>query len=305
MEATSLVRVGRDAHSFVALFLDGRTDTTVRAYQSDLADFARWAHVEVADAMTLLLGSGAGAANETVMRYRNDLSRTKKPNTVNRRIATLRSIVAFARTIGLIDWQLAVRGVKSEVYRDTRGPGVAFIRRMIHTLEARGDAKSIRDRAIVRLLFDCALRRAEVVSLDVEHIDLEGQRLSVLRKGRAEREAIGLPEPTWRVLKDWLALRGSAAGPLFTNFDRAGKGERLTAGSLYRLVRRLGSDLGRRVRPHALRHTAITAALEATGGDVRSVAKFSSHRSIQTVLRYDDERRDVGGEVARLVADSI
>jgi len=96
-------------------------------------------------------------------------------------------------------------------------------------------------------------------------------------------------------------------GPLFTNFDRAGKGARLTGHSLYRIVRGIGrkAGLSTPVRPHGLRHAAITAALDATGGDVRAVQRFSRHAKIETVTRYDDNRRDLGGQVAKLVSQAV
>jgi integrase/recombinase XerC len=56
------------------------------------------------------------------------------------------------------------------------------------------------------------------------------------------------------------------------------------------------------VAPHQLRHAAVTAALDRTGGDVRAVASYSRHRSVGVVARDDDNRRDLGGEVACLVA---
>jgi hypothetical protein len=58
-----------------------------------------------------------------------------------------------------------------------------------------------------------------------------------------------------------------------------------------------------RVRPHGFRHHAITRALDLTSGDLRRVQRFSRHRDPRTVLRYDDNRRDLGGEVASLVAN--
>jgi integrase/recombinase XerC len=72
-----------------------------------------------------------------------------------------------------------------------------------------------------------------------------------------------------------------------------------------RIVRELGTRAGlsKPVRPHGLRHQAVTRALDLTGGDVRAVAKFSRHRNLQTLVRYDDARRDTGGEVAAIVAD--
>src|SRR5437660_764624 len=57
---------------------------------------------------------------------------------------------------------------------------------------------------------------------------------------------------------------GDQPGPLFTNFDRAGKGQQLTGYSLYRIVRGIRNDAGIAVRPHGLRHAAVTTALERT-----------------------------------------
>ena len=59
------------------------------------------------------------------------------------------------------------------------------------------------------------------------------------------------------------------------------------------------------VRPHGLRHAAITGALEATGGDVRAVQRFSRHASVETLLVYDDARQDLGGKVAATVAKGM
>jgi integrase/recombinase XerC len=310
MRITKVINSALPARSgstrLMALFVEGRSPATIRAYRADVADFSRFLVAAPARALDTLLSGGAGHANEVVLRYRGHLQqRGLKAATVNRRIATLRSVVAFARTLGYIDWQIAVRGVKSQPYRDTRGPGIDGVRRVLTALSKREDEKSVRDTALVRLMFDCALRCGEVVSLDVAHVELPEKRLQVRRKGRSEREAVTLAEPTMRALRAWLSIRGDEAGPLFTNSDRAKKGNRLTTNGVYRIMRRLGEDIGRRVRPHGLRHAAVTRALELTSGDVRSVAKFSSHRSIQTVLLYDDARTDVAGEVSRLVAESV
>src|SRR6202007_259681 len=102
-----------------------------------------------------------------------------RPATINRRIATLRSVVAFARTLGFCDWQLAVRGGKAQPYRDTRGPGADGVRKMLNNLARRGDAKAIRDAALVRLMFDLALRCSECITLDLEHIDFDIAALRV------------------------------------------------------------------------------------------------------------------------------
>lgn len=126
--------------------------------------------------------------------------------------------------------------------------------------------------------------------------------MAVLGKGRAARETRTLPVPTIVALRAWLELRGAEPGPLFTNLDVAHVRGRLSATSLYRRVFELGRRLGVRVRPHGLRHASITRALDLTGGDVRAVQKFSRHRDPRTLLIYDDNRKDLAGDVARLVA---
>jgi integrase/recombinase XerC len=57
-----------------------------------------------------------------------------------------------------------------------------------------------------------------------------------------------------------------------------------------------------KARPHGLWNAAITEALDLTGGDVRAVQRFSRHRDVRVLQRYDDSRRDLAGDVARRVA---
>jgi integrase/recombinase XerC len=218
-------------------------------------------------------------------------------------LAALRSLVKLARTLGLVPWTLEVEGVKAEGYRDTKGPGAEGVRRLARQLQGRHDAKGLRDLAIVRLLFDLGLRRAEVVSLDVEHLDLEAGTVAVLGKGRSQREKLTVPAATRQALAAWVQARGPDPGPLFTALDRASKGKRLSGTGLYLVIRELGEKAGLRCRPHGVRHSAITAALDLTGGDVRKVQRFSRHRNLQTLLRYDDNRQDLGGDVARRLAE--
>jgi integrase/recombinase XerC len=51
------------------------------------------------------------------------------------------------------------------------------------------------------------------------------------------------------------------------------------------------------VRPHGLRHTAITAVLDA-GASTRDAQRFSRHEDPRTLLRYDDNRADLRGRLA-------
>jgi len=291
----------------VETFLSGRTPRTLEAYGQDLQDFARHLGAKSSEeAVNRLLANGKGAANAAAHAYRGDLvARGLAPSTVNRRLAALRSLVKLARLFNLVDFTLDVESVKSKPYRDTKGPGRIGVRLLLNELERRQDAKAKRDRSLVRLLYDLGLRRGEAVALDLEDVDLKAGTVSILGKGRTEKETLTLPDPTKSALESWLSVRGDKEGPLFVNFDRAGKGTRLTGRSVARILEDLGESVGLKVRPHGLRHAAITEALDRTNGNVRAVQRFSRHRDARVLGLYDDNRQDLGGEVARLVAGSV
>jgi integrase/recombinase XerC len=306
---SSLLRT-EPAGELLSAFLSGRNECTRRAYRQDLDDFSRFVGASKAsEAATLLLSRGHGEANALALAWRANLhERRLQAATINRRLAALRSLVQLARTLGIVPWALEVQNVRSESYRDTRGPGLNGVRLLLNEVERRSDAKSIRDRAILRLLYDLGLRRNEVVTLDVGDLDLPAGTIAVLGKGRTQRSVLTIPEPTMVALRAWVETRGDEPGPLFTNLDRAGKGCRLTGTSLYRIVRRLGAQVGLKVRPHGLRHSAITEACkaaQANGMGLEEVLDFSRHRDVKVLMVYRDRERDVQGQLAALVAATV
>ncbi len=292
-------------NDLVRAFLEGRKNTTLDTYSQCLEDFAKFLGVtDVEDAAKTLLSRSHGEANLLGMKYRADLvGRDIAAATINTRLAALRSLVKLAGVFGIVPWQLEVSNVKSTAYRNTRGPGSDGIRLLMGEAGKRADTKGTRDVAILHLLYDLALRRAEVVRLDVDDVDLDAGLLAVVGKGKTEPEKHTLPKPTAVALRAWLEIRGTEPGALFVNFDRAGKGKRLTGRSVHRIVSKLGDNVGIRAKPHGLRHSAVTAALDKTNGDVRAVQKYSRHADLRTLNRYDDTRADLAGEVAQLVAE--
>jgi site-specific recombinase XerC len=169
-----------------------------------------------------------------------------------------------------------------------------------------GEAKPIRDLAIVRSLHDLGLRRGEVVELDVEHVDLDRGSLGVLGKGQTERKKLTLPEPTRASLGRWLEIRSHQQGALFVRLDRAAvTPSRLTGEAVQLLVADLAHRAGVSgpVRPHGLRHIAVTEVLDRNGGDIRAAQEFARHADPKTTMRYDRNRRDMAGAMAKLIAD--
>ena len=295
-------------------FLTGKKEKTLQAYAHDLQDFALFVgRTTPALAGDYLVNLSHGEANEVALAYRAELERRGLTHaTINRRLVSLRMLIKTANVIGRIGWSLDVVALKRETYRDTKGPGLDGFVSMLDAV-TRPDPKGIRDRAMLRLFFDCALRSSELAGLDIEHVDTVNGKISILGKAREQRESITVPGPTWQVLGEWLAWRGVESGPLFYALDlgadyrafQPGGRQRLTHAGVYWIIKQIGKAVGIKVRPHGLRHAAITQALDATGGNVRAVQRFARLRSIETINFYDDNRTDLGGEVAAQVAASV
>jgi integrase/recombinase XerC len=294
------------------LFLAGRNQRTVKAYGADLRLWACWAKPQgtVRQAVSELLQGSAGAAHAQVRAYQMHLkARGLAHATINRRLAALRSLVALAQSLGLVVWSLRVRSLKVEGMRDTRGPGVPAVQRLFRAAATQRPPKAARDLALLRVLYDLALRRSEVIAIQVGDIDLERSALWVLRKGKDQKILLSLPETTRTALAACLEARGAAPGALFLSFDRAGDGARaLTGDGLYAVIQSLARKAKiDRTRPHGLRHTAITTAMEEAGRlgiPIEEVLAYSGHAkgSLPLLLAYRDRIRDRQGEIAGLVA---
>lgn len=292
-------------------FLSGRSDRTIEAYRADLESFARFLDVEtIEEAARQLLSCLPGEANYTVLRWKQNLLETHAPATVNRHLSTLRSMVKMGRLLGLIAWSIEVPNEKSKSYRDTAGPGKSNVRKILDNLESRRDPKGLRDTAVVRTLYDLGLRRAELTALDLEDIDFESSKITILGKGRKETERLSLPKATQEALKDWIGVRGTDPGPLFLSFYRPLRGEarRITADGVRRVVQKLGKDIGVQVRPHGLRHSSITEAVREAnrnGVPLVEVLQFSRHSSLETLKVYFDNDKDSQGTLAEWISKGV
>jgi integrase/recombinase XerC len=291
-------------------FLSDKSPKTIAAYRRDLEDFSQFlGSTDISETIRRFCGQGLHQANHLALTYKNYLvDKNLQPTTVNRKLAALRSLTDTAYTLGMITWKVRVMNQKvSSSLRDTRGPGASGVQRLREEVSRRTDTKGLRDRAMVHLLYDLALRRAEVVSLDLADVDLEAGTLQVLGKGRLQKESLSIPTRTKTVLADWISVRGDWDGPLFINLhhDPRIQGKRLSATSLYRIIRDLGRKTEQKVRPHGLRHTAISEAVrraQAVGMDVTKVLQFSRHKDLKTLQVYIDQVEDAQGKIAELVA---
>lgn len=298
----------RNMDSIAKTAFEGLSPNTLRSYSKSWDDFAAFLRVSSrAEALVVLLRCRAGQANAVLLKYRGELqTRGLAPSTINSRMAAVKSMVDRLRIMGLVDWSLEVKGFKVAAYKDTSGPGLGKIAEVADSLRGSDRPKDVRDLAMLHLFYTCALRRNELASLDLEHLDLEKDRIWVLGKGRAEREPDTVPPKAKEALKRWLEVRlrlfPPVAGepvPVFVGLDPGASGDRITGDGIYKIVSKYG--LG---RPHGLRHTSITETLKKTKDPVKA-QQHSRHKDVRTVLRYNDNIKDEGGEISRLLDQDL
>jgi integrase/recombinase XerC len=161
-----------------------------------------------------------------------------------------------------------IKSLKSQRYKDTQGVSVDDYRSILDLVDRSTDL-GIRDYAILLLLWDLALRREEVVCLDIW--DYLPGRLMVNGQGRS----INLSAQLVDTLDHWMAIReglyfqpkdgGNRDNALFLSCN----GRRLSGTDIFRILRGYAEIDGVRVSPDRVRHSAITAFFDASGGDVR------------------------------------
>ena len=281
------------------LLQSGTSARTNSEYRNDLINIGSLVGKSLNGIVELLLSSRE-AAFVTVGKVKQLMvTAGLSPNTINRRLATLRGLLRVARELSIIDWTVEIKNLRAIKVRNTSGPGVERIQSAI---SEPINAQTARDNAIIVLMSTLGLRVAEVTFLDLA--DFSGEKISVRRKGQLQTVSMSVPEQTAKAIRAWLSFRGYEAGPLFTSFDRAGKGDgRLTTRSIGRITQaKVGCN------PHGLRHTAITTAIELAndnGVEFTECRQFSGHSQIDTLLVYRDQTRNVQGVLANAVANRI
>lgn len=150
-------------------------------------------------------------------------------------------------------------------------------------LPAGRQEKTLRDKAILELLFSTGLRVSELCGLDVDSFDLRQGEFSVRGKGEKVR-LVFLSPAAKEALKRYLAQRQNITGEaLFLNH----KGERLTTRSVERLAKfyALKAGISKKVTPHVIRHSFATDLLQ-NGADIRAVQLLLGHQNIATTQIY-------------------
>lgn len=156
-----------------------------------------------------------------------------------------------------------------------------------------GDLKSLRDKAVLELLFSTGLRVTELCSL-TRDINLNSDELSIRGKGGKVR-VVFISDEAKNSVKTYLSARHDMEDALFVRVDREGKENKkeiksdshMNRHSIERIVRHYAkkSGISKKVTPHVIRHVFATDLL-SNGADLRSVQALLGHSSIITTQIY-------------------
>lgn len=277
----------------------GLSRNTLAAYRSDLLQWGEFLRERRRHALTArpsdvqdflaALAAGRESGRPAPQRQPRAAGEPRaRPTTVRRKAAALRAFYRFLRSEGLRsdDPTTALRAPR----RPRRAPAVLRRDEVERLLAApRGsDPLTLRDRALLELLYACGLRASEAAALDLGDIDPQEALVRVRGKGEKERLV-----PVGRVALSALDLWLSRGRPrlvgatneraLFVN----ARGGRLTRQGVYTIVRRHArtAGLARKLSPHTLRHTFATHLL-AGGCDLRTVQELLGHADVTTTQIY-------------------
>jgi site-specific recombinase XerD len=278
-----------EARLAVAAFLARYGATTRMAYACDLRAWFAWC-----DTRGLRAFEVQRPHVELWAREMEEVRGLAKA-TVGRRLSTL---AGFYR-VAVIDGHLEhspmefVRRPKISDESQTLG----LDRMELGAFVAQGAAAGVVDHALACLLGLLGLRVGEACSIDIEDLGFErGHRtVTVLGKG-AKLAIMPLPPRVARAVDQ--AAGDRMGGPLL--LSRSGR--RLDRHGATRIVRRLAKRAGiaKRISPHSLRHSFITAALDA-GVPLRDVQIAARHADPRTTTRYDRARNNLDRHASYIV----
>lgn len=277
-----------------------RSSATRRAYDSDWAIFTAWCAAHELASLP--------ATPEVVAVFASDQATAGlNPSTINRRVAAIGhhhrangypAPTALPTAGRLAEVLAGIRAEHGGAKRKKHPADAAALRNMLATIEGDG-LRAVRDRAILAIGMAAALRRSEIVALDVDHVGIvpEGLRLTIVRSKTDQARqgvVIAIPEGSRirpkALLLDWMAAAGHGEGPLFRRLSRL---DSLTPApmsdrAIARLVQHHAAAAGYDptvFAGHSLRAGFLTEGA-AQGATIFKLQEVSRHKSIQVLSEY-------------------
>lgn len=266
-----------------------RAPLTAEAYQNDVTQFANWLTVFNIDKF-----NPADVTTSDIRAWLASLARDgMMPPTLRRKAQSIRAFFRYLLKRGVIGVNptrdLTLPKISKNLPDFVRQEEMEGILRVEETeIEERNtdEEEALRTHLIVELLYSLGLRRAELISLHDNDINIFSKEIKVTGKRRKQR-VVPLPDKLLEDIRTWQALRDSLwpdlphPRPLLVV-----KGKEISASQVYsRVKKELAATGARKKSPHALRHSFATAMLN-DGADINTVKEFLGHASLATTQIY-------------------
>lgn len=279
----------------------GRSQKTIENYDHYLSVFLRFAKIQDSEEITdNLIRNYRLFLN----RYQDGKGKSLKKATQSYYIIALRSFLKYLSKRDIKALQAEKVEIGKNPEREVEFLEAQEVERIIEAANSP-NFKSLRDRAILELLFSAGLRVSELTGINREKIDLASGELSVRGKGDKIR-VVFISDTAKRALADYLDKRTDIDPALFIRDMKGlkkfsssdGKSDsreknnnkedlRITPRSIQRIVKYYATKAGivKNVHPHTFRHSFATDLL-INGADIRSVQAMLGHSSITTTQIY-------------------
>lgn len=271
------------------------TQNTLAAYRNDLSQF-----------VAFLEGRATGwdeVESSIIMDYIMTMKAEREyvSSTVARKVAAIKSFFHYLTNQGILeDDPTATLDSPKVRKRLPKALSVEEIERLLSEPAREETAKALRNRALLELLYATGLRVTELVSLNVDDLNLASATVRIVRVRDKQERIVPIHHRAIEPLQEYLdrgrmqLLRNPQETALFLNH----RGERLTRQGLWLIVKHYVREIGlaEEVTPHSLRHTFAAHLLDKKT-DLEYVQEILGHASISTTQVYTQIGRDQAPDV--------
>lgn len=263
-----------------------RSQKTVENYDHYLKRFFQWSNIKSPSDITL---DSVRKYRITLNRFNDGKGKTLKKITQNYHVIAIRNFLKYLAKRDIKSLAAEKIEVGKNQTKEIEFLSAEEVERLLFSADGV-DLKSLRDKAILELLFSAGLRVSELVSVSREQLNLDRQEFSVRGKGDKIR-VVFISDTAKNALEKYLNKRVDLDPAVFIRISKRKKGEqqtrRLTQRSIQRIVKYYAAKAGivKDVHPHTLRHSFATDLL-SNGADIRSVQTMLGHSSITTTQIY-------------------
>lgn len=214
-------------------------------------------------------------------------------SSITRRVVSIRAFTYWGARSGWLSRDIGKELIAPKPERSL--PDVLDIESAALALKAlevraqeEASASSLRDLALVEVLYGSGIRISELVGLDLGDIDRQRSTIKVMGKGSKER-IVPIGQPAIAAVDNWInkaraeLVSQSSGSALFIGSRGKRIDQRVARSVVYQAMEAIGSD--KKLGPHTLRHSAATHLLEG-GADLRTVQEILGHSSLATTQIY-------------------